>query len=503
MKKASTSVYRLIQAMTPSEKRYFQQYAGRTQSRHLQLFRILNHQPRYDEDAARRQMPGKPGRGHFAVLKRQLMEHLLDCLGQYHRDKSPAERLKRKLHAARILQEKGLFSLMEQELKASRKLLGQYQLNRHWPELLALERSLVERGLSTMKRPEPLRQWQAEWQAGLDALQEEGRFAYYSLHIAHQHYKKIQLAGAGDAEALQALVESENFQAGRNSPQLRCRMDYFRALSTYHFMQRQARQALQANAELLRLFEDNAQLMELYPQHYLAALNNYLIDHFQLRQWPELEEGLKKLKGLPARPLFRKASGASEKAFEQSAMLELNMLLAKQELGLALTVLPEIESGLRQYGRRIAAHNQQALWYLMSYICFRQSRPDKGLELLNELLQARQKGMLEELNRFANLLQLLLHYELGNYELLPYLITSVRRQHQGLKPAYRSEQLLFDCLRRLLGSADKAQQKNALNRLSESIENEELKVKEARFFEYLDLSRWPAIRASENKNGDK
>lgn len=494
MKKVNASAFQLIQAMAPAEKRYFQQWAGRSagegRNQYLQLFRILNRQPEYDEAAARRQMPGQPGKGHFAVLKRQLYEHLLDCLGQYHRRNSPQELLKRKLHSAQILREKGLFPLMQQEIKASRKLLGRYQLNRHLPELLELERSLVERNLSQMKSPEPIKSWKSGWEESLAALEEEGRQAFFSMQIAHQHYKKIQLAGGRESQALHALVNSEEFMAGRRSPYLRCRMDHYRALSTFYFMQRQPELALEANAELIRLFESNNILAELYPQHYLAALNNILIDQFQLRQWPQLEEGLKKLKSLPALPVFRKVRGAGEKAFEQSAMLELNMHLAKKQLGRGLAAIPEIEAGLQRYSRRLAPHNQQTLWYLMAYICFLQGEPDKGLELLNELLQARKKGVLEELNRFANLLQLMLHYELGNHELLPYLIASVRRQHQELNPAYRSEQLLLDCLRRLLSAADRKGVRDALNKLGESIENEKLTEKEVRFFEYLDLGQW-------------
>lgn len=494
MKNPSTAVHQIIHSMTASEKRYFQQYAGRQAAgepqQYLTLFQILCQQPVYDEAAAGRQMPGQPGKGHFAVVKRHLYQHLLDALSQYHRRNNPSERLKGKLHAAQILRDKGLFTLMEQELRTARKLLKQYQLNRHWPELLELERSLVEKGLSQISNPALVEQWRTDWEQGLEALQEEGRFAFFSLHIAHRHYQKIQLPGPEASIKLKELTESEAFMAGRNSPHLRSRMDYFRALSTYHFMQRQPQAALQANAELIQLFEANGFLIELYPQRYLAALHNFLIDLFQMRQWGMLDEGLQKLKALPSHPAFRKLRGVREKAFEQRATLELNMHLAKGAYSAAMAAIPEIEAGLRQYGRRIAPHNRQTLWYLMAYICFLESAPDRGLGLLNELLQARQKGVLEELNRFANLLQLLLHYELGNYELLPYLIASVRRQHQGLQPDYLSEQLLMECLRRLLNAADKERRREALNKLSEEIENQGLKKTEVRFFEYLDLKKW-------------
>ena len=64
MKKPSDALFRLAKAMTPSEKRYFHQYARRHviggQNNYLALFQLLSKQEAYDEEALKEALPG-PG----------------------------------------------------------------------------------------------------------------------------------------------------------------------------------------------------------------------------------------------------------------------------------------------------------------------------------------------------------------------------------------------------------------------------------------------------------
>lgn len=494
MKKPSDALFRLAKAMTPSEKRYFHQYARRHviggQNNYLALFQLLSKQEAYDEEALKEALPGPGQKGHFPVLKRQLYQLLLDCLGQYHRNAHPSERVKRKMQAAAILREKGLPGAARQELKSARKLISRYQLFLHLPELLHLEKGLLEREASRLAGTRELDRWAEEWREVLNTLGQEGRFAYYNLLLARRQYQKVSLSGEKEKAGLLEVIGSNDFRQGRNALSLQARMDYFRALATYHFMAGEPEQALGCNQALLGLLEENAFLRELYPSRYVAALNNFLIDNYQVKNWSAVEEGLAKLRRLPGQPAFARIKDLQQKIFEQGALLELNMLISRKKYEQAHQKASSTEEGLARFSARMPPHNHLIIQYLLAYIYFLNRDFNRSLGFLNGVLQGQQKGLLEELFRFARLLQLLLHYELGHDELLPYLIASTRRTHQAMLPAYEAENLLVDALRRLGNAAGRKDKKEILSALKEKIKTEALAGKEARFFEYLDIAHW-------------
>ncbi len=494
MKKPNESLFRLIKAMAPAEKRYFNLYANRhvigAQNNYLRLFRLVNEQETYDERALKLALADSGQKDHFPVLKRQLYQLLLDCLGQYHRQAHPAEQVKRKIQAAGILKEKGLLSESYRELKSARKIINRYQLFVHLPELLQLEKNLLEQEISRLPHGRKLEVWRKEWNETLSNLEQEGRFAYYHLRMAKRQYQKVRLSAGGEEDAIQEIINDDDFAQGQRAESLLARMDYFRTLATYHFMAREAERALFCNRALLNLLDEHPFLQELYPSRYIVALNNYLIDNFQLKNWAQVEEGLAKLRSLPSHPAFKALKGVKKKIFEQSTLLELNMLSSRKEYRKAYRRLPAIMEELSAYSASIALPNKLSIQYLLAYTAFLNKEYNQSLSVLNQILQEQRKGLMEELYRFARLLQLLVHYELGNYELLSYLITSTRRQHQGLQPAYQAENLLLDSLRRLVNAPDTHQKEEIVSKLGENLKQRMLPSREARFFEYLDLAYW-------------
>ena len=498
MKKPSDALFRLIKAMAPSEKRYFQQYAQRhvigNRNNYLEMFQWLSGQEHYDENSIKEKLKGSGRDSHLPVLKRQLFELLLDCLGQYHRNAHPSEKIKRKIQAAGILKEKGLLTEAHRELKTARKAIHRYQLFIHLPELLQLEKSLLEQEVSRLPDIRRLNLWAEDWERSLDNLREEGRFAFYNLLMAKRHYQKVRLSDKKEDSPIVKIISSTEFTRGRESPSLLARMDYFRTLATYHFMAREPEAAYACNKAILDLLEEHPFLRELYPSRYVVALNNFLIDNFQLRNWQAVEEGLAKLRELPSRKTFKKLKGLKPKIFEQSTLLELNMLVSQKKYRQALTLAGPLETELSRFSSQIALHNKLTIQYLLAYTFFLNRKHNHSLSLLNEVLSAQRKGLMEELFRFARLLQLLLHYELGNYELLSYLISSVRRLHQDKQPVYQSESLILNTLHRLLNAADKKSKAHIFNSLRSSLEEGSLHVAESRFFEYLDILYWARVR---------
>jgi len=488
MKNSSDDLYQLICALSASEKRYFNQYAKRHTigkvNNYYELYQIISRQEVYDEIAARQAISLK--KGHFAVVKRQLYEQLLDSLQQYHREMNSQEKCKRILQSSYLLLEKGLILQAEKRWKKASKLIKEEGLYALYTEMLLQERALIEKKINRPSSSKAIDAWEKKWKDMQAKLKQIGIAAQRSLAVAHQHYRKVRLQEeeADVAYLVQDKILTDILEEGPAS----ARLDVLRALSTYHFMQGASQKAFHYNEALLKLFEANAYLQPLYPQRYMMALNNFLIDNFQLQNWQAVEEGLATLRKLPSQKAFKRLKGLEHRIFEQSSLLEINMLVTRKAYQEASHFSLRQIKALQKLQGNLSYPNRLSLLYLMALSHLLASRPEDAIDCINAFLELHQKNTLEELHRFGRLLQLLIHFELENYELLPYLIQSVRRSNQDFHP--QSTSLMLSSLQQLLNAAGKKSRMAIFQNWKTTIADAGLEKKEGRFYEYLDIAYW-------------
>ncbi len=490
MKPPSQKVYQLIKAMTPAEKRFFRRQAERHTlgeiNQYLVLFDAIEAQEQYDEETLRQTLGANGIAGYLAVGKRYLMEQLLDSLHLFHRVTSTEEQLKRDLHAAGILLEKGLIAEAGRRLVRMKQTAHHYQFHYLLPELLTLERTWMERTFYHNKGEAALQTWRQEWETALQALSDEGYQAWVGSRVARLHYQKV----AVNDEALQEEFRTLLIPHLPPQASLRAQLDRLKAQSTWFFMNGRFEDAYQCNQQLLALMETHPFLIELNPKRYLVTLNNFLIDNHQLKKYEVLEEGLLKLKSLPQRREFKRLPQLDIKIFELSAILELNSRVFRRQFTTALSELPAIQAGLENHGEKVAFHYRLTLFYLMAYVYFSTGNFNEALTWLNRLLQQPRRNVVEELFRFGNLLNLLTHYELGNYDLLESLIQAVRRQHSQMGRLFHTEVILLAHLRKLINAADSRRQKDLMWSLLAQMKQARLQPSEQRVFNYFEYVEW-------------
>lgn len=143
-----------------------------------------------------------------------------------------------------------------------------------------------------------------DWDDYCQALRAAGIAAHSSLSVAVQHLRKVRASADTGEAALSPLLEHADFEDTLRSGQRTTQQDARRALSTFYFMRGEPQPALEHNQAVLDLFLEAPHLVERYPARYLTALQNTLIDHFQLQNWAKLENGLQQLRQLPKRTAF-------------------------------------------------------------------------------------------------------------------------------------------------------------------------------------------------------
>jgi hypothetical protein len=490
MRSSSKELHQIIHAMSAAEKRFFHQYAQRhiigRSNTYFQLYELLVQQAVYDEAAARSHL--SMNRAHFAVLKHQLYELILEALSQLHREMNSIEKGKRLQQSIHILIEKGLIEQATRRLKKLQKLVKKEQLLVLQPEVLTIQRVLLERSISQSGTEQSIRQWNREWKEMLLQMEDLGTAAATGLSIAAQHYRKVRLRENKSIKEAEQTIEHENFQRILKHAPAPSRMEALRAASTHYFMKGASEKALHYNEQLIRLFNEAPHLKQLYPQRYVTALNNYLIDNFQLKNWETLQMGLEELRSLPEKKAFKRLSGIHKRIFEQSSLLQINMLITRKAYAEASEWFTLQQGAFRQYEGSLSYPNHLSLLYLRSVSHFMSGHFEHALESINTFLDLHKKNTLEELYKFGRLLQLLIHASLENFELLPYLIQSLKRTHQNFHP--QSTGLLFSSLLQISHAIDHKARMKLYQSWQAQIIEKQLEKSEGRFYQYLDLVYW-------------
>ena len=111
--KRKDDLFRLIQSMSKSEKRYFTldaQKTGKTDAKYLELFKAISNMDKYEEIALKRLS------NHLSVDKAYLYEAILRSMRDYHSKKSRSAQIKEKLIDAKYLFERELYELCQERL---------------------------------------------------------------------------------------------------------------------------------------------------------------------------------------------------------------------------------------------------------------------------------------------------------------------------------------------------------------------------------------------------
>src|SRR5436190_2014401 len=153
-----------------------------------------------------------------------------------------------------------------------------------------------------------------------------------------------------------------------------------------------------------------------------------------------------------------------------------------------LKLVPFLEKMLKEYGPFLDKHRVLVFYYKIASLYFGSGNNEKAIDYLNKIINEK-ADLRTDLQCYARLLHLIAHYELGNFELLEYLIKSVYRYMAKMQNLSKVEEEIFTFLRRSFRVGAHAL-KPEFEKLLEKLKRYERNPLETRAFSYLDIISW-------------
>ena len=190
-----------------------------------------------------------------------------------------------------------------------------------------------------------------------------------------------------------------------------------------------------------------------------------MIDSLVIGKYDILEAEINRLTLILERPEFKSIKNLESRVFRQRYLLLINWSLRQKDFEKPMAWIPDIESGLKRFGKKIERHHRITFFYLTAYLLFLNRRYEQALQWNNYIINDSKEDVVKEIFYFARVLNLLIHYELGNYDLLESLLSSTPKYLKSRRPLYATEKNLFRLLSRLLKTIDRSEKQTLISNL--------------------------------------
>jgi len=445
--RSSDNLFLLVKALTPPEKRYFKLFASLQGSRknYLRLFDAIDAQENYDEEALRETFRNDAFVRQFHVAKHYLYRLILRSLRSFRNDSSIEARVRELIMDIRILHEKGLHRQRDRLLKKAKELATEFELETSLLELFDMEEAyhILSHEEAVRLRDERialLRQLENAYE--LDVL--SNRLG----HIIFGHGKPRETTSRAALEEIvgHPLLRDETSLLSR-----RARSTFYFIHSGYHFALDNLEEAGEYTRKRVAMIEESPQRLLEYADSYVRGLTNLLVLHARGWREEEFHQTLAKMRAMPEKLRSRGQPDQRllYRIFNFSHGTEIGYHIARGEFAEAARVVPAIEQGIVEHERYIMASDLLRFHFLIAYTCFGLGDHRLALDHIGRALSL--TGLVARLEVYdaARLFELIIHYELGNLDLLEYRLRSAYRYFRQKDAPHLFERIVLAYLRKI------------------------------------------------------
>lgn len=436
-KTPSDKLYRLIRSLSPAEKRYFRLFTHNKAdgaNKYQQLFEAIAAMEVFDEEALKQKVyKNQPPRGKkYSELKAYLYELLLKSLQSFDEQQSVEYRLNHLLQSVSVLYKRGHYDDCRDLLYKAAKLARQHESFIHQLEIIRWEKQIAYTRMDIDYLHKQLEHLQFEEDRALEQLRNVTDYRKFFFQVYTTIKREAQQRSADRKSHLQNLVDQEHFNDPALASSHKSRIMYYRTLNVYHYATLEHEQFYESGKKLIGLLESQPHFLRENLSDYIAALSNLIMSCGMLRKFDEVQECLEKMRSL--HPITEDDRRKIHRQYYSNKFALCSTMGAFEEARREMDRCVQESAGFD-------AHDYETASFYFQYctICFGCGDFDGALGYLNEWLNQPRSVEREDLQSFARILSLILHFEMGNNLLLESLLRSATRFLQKKNRLYDLE----------------------------------------------------------------
>ncbi len=488
MKTPSIKLFNLIKNLTPAEKRYVSIFFGKNQvsdNKYILLFDAIDRQTELNEEKLRKKLYQNLDveDRKFSELKNYLYQTILRVLQDFDKESSIDYRFENMIANIRVLYRRALYDECKVQIQKTRKLAVSYESFEVLLELLRWEKQIAYTQGDINFLTKKLKNIVAEEVI----LNEKIKNYLFYKNTFYEVYATIRQQGLltkdTSEDSLTQKLQHELLQSATFALSKKGKIFYYRSRSLYAYYARNNEDFYQKNKILLQLMEDFPAYLQEEVAEHISVLSNIILSCSTLKKYDEANENIEKFRLIQPRTQDDKL-----KIHRQYYQTKLQWCISTINYEIGLSVMAEHLIEKQKFENQ--EYINSGFYYAFFCITFGAGKYDAALEYLNEWLGAGKTNDRQDLQIMARLLNLILHYEMGNDYLLDSLLKSTYYYINKHSKIAGFERLLMRFIREAQQSSSKAELvqismeiKQAFNKLAQD-------NTQSAFTQYFDFIAW-------------
>ena len=488
--RSTDAVFQLIHSLQKSEKRNFKLYVQRNSSspdlKIVQLFDALDKMKEYDEkELINKTVSIK--REQLSNMKAHLYRQILASLRVLETNENIDIQLHEQLDYARILYNKGLYLQSLKILDRVKENAKDHNQVSFLIEVLFLEKKIESLHItrSMQDRADALTSESNETNIQLIRLTSLSNLALqlYSWYIKNGHARNDE-----DEKEVENYFHEHLTEDVKNPEGFYERLYYNQSYCWYAFIRQDYLLYYRYTQKWVDLFTEDPGMMEIETANYIKGLHNLLNAHFTLRNYSGFNKTIQLLESFRDSDIVKQNNNNEVQVFVYLYIAKISQHFLEGTFKEGLAIVPEISQQLKDFSIYLDHHRVLVFYYKIASLYFGAGDFGTAIDYLNKIINWK-VDLRTDLQCYARLLHLISHYELGNFQLLEYLIKSVYRFMAKMKNFSLVEEEVFNFLRKSFYLSAKKLQPE-FEKLLNTIKRLEKSKFETRAFAYLDIISW-------------
>lgn len=485
----SDEVHQLVHSLSRSEKRYFRLFAGLQKQQggnYLRLYEALETQPVYNQEALIQEFEGSNLGKYFSAEKNYLQRNLLKSLRNFNSGITPRIRLREMATEVELLMQKGLPGQALRHLQKAKKLALKLDRQLALVELLELE-SILQKEVRKKGLFKAIEGLEEQRQTSLAKLSDE-------FHLA-AIYNRLFAIQSGEyvsrGEVRRSLVQ-EIFREAE-----KCGQETFQGRHLYLQIKAIGSQLLGDGAGVFEAFsaarlhwEAHPSQVKQSPERFRRILTNHLAACFIADTLTPVPETLATL---------RKSAREGGAEWRQIWYYDFLYCLESGSYAQGRELIPHIEQWIAKNPAQAPVTWEIPMYYNFVVLLFFLEEFSEALQKVQKITQRSSSKMRKEIVRAIRLLEMLIFYEKGEYDLLEYQVRAASEKFRTEAPDLAFEKTVVRFLKEQLANLAGAGKALIFKKFYEEIVQLAQKPKERAALGFMEIAAWAAARARGSK----
>jgi hypothetical protein len=493
-KTPSEKLFRLVKSLSGSEKRYFKIFInnkGSKDNKYLKLFDAIEEQDLFNEAELqkivypREQVESRK----YSEMKGYLYDLILKSLQAYDEKTSVDYKLKGMLLSVRTLYKRSLFEDCKELMHKAKKIAAKYEDFNTALELLHWEKQIAYAETNITYLDKNLERIKGEEKKLVKQIKNVSKYRniFFKVLIS---LRKDAASVKQNSEKLSFIEEDKLIKDIENAESYKEKTLYYRVLSTYYFAIRNSEKFYSSSAKLVEHLESKNYMIAEDTSEYISALSNHIVASGTRGEFNEVEGILTKLKTVSG-----KTHDDKLKVYRQYYSGKLRLYASRGDF----------ESGYKELQEHMKTREKFDLnffrkdsFYIVYFtISFGVEKYEEALGYLNEWLGMSRNIERKDLQSLARILNLIIHYEMNNIDLIESLLRSTYRFLSDKDFFSHFEKKFLSSLREAIEIQSRKELKNHWNNLSKEYERLEEESGLPNIIRWFPVKEWIDAHAND------